>query len=271
MVYFAELFISFLCRPSSIAMNALKKVVQTGWQLQFLSNFGTKSLTAFYQTKNLGWLKCYFGTNIQEEEIDDNERALKELDITLLKPHPEWRNVAAGPVWGKGNEYFELLWKHWLDESFIEKYQKQHDQDWKEYVEKFGETPSDYLNSDQYNELYNGKDTWISYKRNRKGFIPRQENRTNCISKGEIKTGSPCPLCRDHRLLMTYNNLTLLNQYIDQQTGELHHHMRTGICKAKQKRLFWSFAIAKDLGYLQRIVPFVKFNLDDYELNHYVL
>ena len=204
--------------------------------------------------------------------MDDNDRALQELDITLLKPHPEWRNVAAGPIWGKNDEYYELLWKHWLEEPSVKKFQILQDKDWEDYVEKYGETPIDYINSDDYKDKYEGKETWINYVRNHKCGIPPQKTRKTCMNKdGTITTGSPCPLCRDERLLITYNNLPLLIQYIDQQTGLLHSNLRTGLCRIKQKRLVWCHTIAQELGYLHRIVPFVKFNLKNYEHNAHVL
>ena len=248
-------------------MNAITKYVKCGHQVQFLSKIIS---TCLAQKKNIHLCEHFLSMN-STEELDDNERALKELDITLLKPHPEWRNVAAGPVWGKENEYFELLWKHWLDEPFVERYQKEHDKEWDDYVEKFGETPIDYMLSKDYQTLYKDENTWVNYRRNHKGFIPSQTSRVSCMKDGVVASGSPCPLCRDERLLMTYKNLPLLKQYIDEQTGDLQNPLRIGLCQFRLKRLAWSFTVAKDLGYLPSVVPHVKFDMNHFKLNHYVL
>lgn len=214
---------------------------------------------------------CYYSNINTTEEIDDNDKALQELDITLLKPHPEWRNVATGPVWGKNNEYFELLWQHWLDNPFEKRDKVKQDEEWEEYLQKYGFSPIDYLNSEEYYEKYQEKKVWVGYVRNKKGFIQPQKTRKSCKRDDVIDTGSPCPLCRDDELLLTYKNIQLLTQFIDHLTGKLHVSLRTGLCQVQFQRLETSFNLAQEFGFFSRSTPFVKYDLKSYKRNSPVL
>ena len=238
---------------------------------QFKNLFFKQNREACGHLETLALPLTQFQAKYSQEVIEDyNEKALKELDITLLKPHPEWRNVAAGPVWGKKDEVFEGFWKEWLDEPFVKKMRAIQDKEWDEYVENFSQTPVEYLKSEDYADLYGEKETWINYFRNRKGFIQHQNTRRSCYRKGVMATGSPCPLCRDNRLLLTYKNIPLLIQYIDQHTGELHSELRTGLCQEKKARVVLTFKLAKELGYFHCNVPYVKYDLKQSVINSYV-
>jgi len=43
-------------------------------------------------------------------------------------------------------------------------------------------------------------------------------------------------------------NLPLLHQFIDKETGLVHSTMRTGVCRAKQKLIDRSLELGKELG-----------------------
>ena len=221
--------------------------------------------------RNFLSFSCSKYSTITSEEVDDNDKALQELDITLLKPHPEWRNVATGPVWGTGNEYYELLWKHYLDDPIIQRNKREQDENWDEYVAKFGVSPNEYLHSEDYIKRYQDKVVWFGYIRNKKGFIQPQKTRKNCKRDGVLSSGSPCALCRDDQLLLTYKNVSLLTQFIDHLTGELHNCLRTGLCQTQQNNLVNAFNLAKEYGYFYCNVPFVKYDLKNFKRNSLAL
>jgi len=209
--------------------------------------------------------------NRQPYEEDDNDRALRELDVTLLKPHPEWRNSAAGPIFRKN--FHDVLWGKWKAEHTAEHQKKEFDDSWQEYVDRYGFTPTEYFDSSDFHERYEGRLVWKNYVRNKKGAIQKQKTRWHCMKElenGELvmNTGSPCPLCRDEHLLLTYNNIPLLKQFIDEQTGEIQHPLRTGACRVKHMKLERCIQLAKSLGYLPTINYFYNFNEDELTTKH---
>jgi len=221
--------------------------------------------TAGLHTSNAGYqqkhdLGC-FESNVPGE--DENDRALKELDTSLLKPHPEWRNSAAGPIFR--DNFHEILWGEWKKTHNPEHHKQEFDEAWEDYSDRFGCAPTDYFQQSDYDKRYLGKLVWKDYVRNKKGAIQKQKTRWHCFKDGKMNTGSPCPLCRDDRLLLSYKNIPLLKQFIDTETGAVHHPLRTGVCRFKQKRLEKCISLAQSLGYLPKVNYFYKF--DDSELS----
>nr|CAB3263998.1 28S ribosomal protein S18b, mitochondrial-like [Phallusia mammillata] len=188
---------------------------------------------------------------------DNFKRETNTFEISTLKPYPEWRNVAAGPIWEEG--YYERVWQPYIKSKKLAVHIEQQDKDWKKYEENYGMSPSDYLDSADYKELYQNNLVWANYFRNKRGGIQKQKTRKNCMRSGVVSTGSPCPICRDEKLLLSYHNIALLKQFIDEQTGNVHSELRTGICQIKNKRLHECFEIAMQYGYLPRNVHFVQF------------
>ncbi|CAK8674690.1 unnamed protein product [Clavelina lepadiformis] len=172
------------------------KTVSVSWNPRFIPTVNYKTLkrthSVFTCKSDLRVINSKsptilnFSTNSHEEEAeeDDNDRALKELDIMLLKPHPEWRNVAAGPVWGKGNEFYDLLWKSWLEKPTIQVLKEMHDLEWANYTEEHGFTPEEYLFTKDFVDLYEGQLTWANYFRKGKGTFQKQKTRKTCIVSG---------------------------------------------------------------------------------------
>jgi len=200
-------------------------------------------------------------------EPDDNDLALEQLDPSLLKPYPEYRQAAAGTILHK--DFYDRVWGPWKKIHVMSKRTKPYDDMWAEYEEKFECSPTEYFNTKEFEETYKGQLVWWNYVRRHKGGTQPQKTRTNCYRNGIIHHPlSPCPLCRDERLLISYKNIPLLNQFIDQPTGEIFHVLRTGNCRTKQKLLENAVQLAKELGYLENKVQRKK--IGPYELKtHY--
>lgn len=83
------------------------------------------------------------------------------------------------------------------------------------------ETSIRYLQSDAYKQTYGNHLVWHLYRRNHKGALAPKRTRRACIKQNEIKTGSPCPICRDPYLVLHHTNLALLRQFISPHSGEV--------------------------------------------------
>lgn len=83
------------------------------------------------------------------------------------------------------------------------------------------ETSINYLKSSAYQSTYGNRKVWELYRRVHKGQFPRSKTRRSCIRSNVIATGSPCPICRDEYLVLDYENLELLKQFISPHTGEV--------------------------------------------------
>ena len=104
-----------------------------------------------------------------------------------------------------------------------------------------------------YKNTYGTEPVWVPYRRNFKGQIPPYKTRTNCVvsiylrdcsveiflespdnaggasnveyflflqgDNGFLRTGNPCPICRDEYLVVHYKNVELLKQFISPQHG----------------------------------------------------
>lgn len=83
------------------------------------------------------------------------------------------------------------------------------------------ETSIRYMQSSAYKETYGDHLVWHLYRRNHKGGRAPRKTRLKCIVKDVIRTGSPCPICRDQYLVLHHTNLALLRQFISEHTGEV--------------------------------------------------
>ncbi|CAN7993410.1 unnamed protein product [Ixodes hexagonus] len=126
------------------------------------------------------------------------------------------------------------------------------------------ETSIEYLESKAYKDTYGNNPVWTSYRRNFKGQFPPRKTRETCIRGGEIRTGNPCPICRDEYLVVHHTNVKLLQQFISPYTGEVLQPYKTGVCRNKQFQLDLAILKAKDLGLLKYQVPFRQYNYEDY-------
>lgn len=124
-----------------------------------------------------------------------------------------------------------------------------------------------YMDSVAYRQTYGDEPVWKHYRRNLVGggnyFTPK--TRDMCIRGKQIKTGSPCPICRDMYLVFHYKNLKLLNQFIDPYSGVVYDTTKTNICQEQWKKLLIHIEKAKDYGYLDLDVDQVYYNLDLYK------
>ncbi|XP_056290160.1 28S ribosomal protein S18b, mitochondrial [Pseudoliparis swirei] len=132
---------------------------------------------------------------------------------------------------------------------------------------RYKESPWDYLESEEYIEKYGTKPVWEGYRRNHKGGIPPQKTRKTCI-RGDKICANPCPVCRDPNIIIHYQNVKLLQQFISPQTGMVYDPTRTGVCMKRQKKLHEAIDAAKDHGFLPFQIPYVEFSGEDYSNSH---
>ncbi|XP_071115683.1 small ribosomal subunit protein mS40-like [Haliotis cracherodii] len=120
-----------------------------------------------------------------------------------------------------------------------------------------------YLASSSYREAYGDDPVWRHYRRNFKGSLPPRTRKT-CVRKGEIATGSPCPVCRDEFLVLDMTNVGLLEQFISPYTGEVYDYMKTGLCQTQHKKLVLEVLKARNHGLIQSAVPFRRYDYSEY-------
>ncbi|CAB1320725.1 unnamed protein product [Coregonus sp. 'balchen'] len=121
--------------------------------------------------------------------------------------------------------------------------------------------------AEAYIELYGTSPVWSDYRRNHKGGIPPQKTRKTCI-RGDKICGNPCPICRDSNVIIHYQNVKLLQQFISPNTGIVYDPTRTGVCQKQQKQLNQAIGAARDHGLLPFQVPHVDFSGEDYSNCH---
>ncbi|XP_068034531.1 small ribosomal subunit protein mS40 [Anomalospiza imberbis] len=129
------------------------------------------------------------------------------------------------------------------------------------------ERPWEYLESEEYRATYGDRPVWHGYRRNHKGSVPPQTARKACLRRGR-PVGNPCPLCRDRKLLVDFQNVKLLNQFICPHSGVIFHPIHTGICMKQHQRLSQAIAQAQDRGLLWLQVPFVPVPEEDFSNQH---
>ncbi|KAF5909102.1 28S ribosomal protein S18b, mitochondrial, partial [Clarias magur] len=110
---------------------------------------------------------------------------------------------------------------------------------------RYKDTPWEYLESEEYIERYGSRPVWADYRRNHKGGIPPQKTRKTCI-RGDKICGNPCPICRDPNIIIHYQNINLLQQFISPHTGMVYDPTRTGVCMKQQKLLNKAIETARD-------------------------
>jgi len=126
------------------------------------------------------------------------------------------------------------------------------------------ETSIKYMKSKAYKITYGDAHVWQPYRRNHKGSIPPEKTRRTCIRKGVISTGNPCPICRDEYLVLHSENVALLKQFIMPQTGEVLSYQKTGLCQVQHKNLLIALQQAWDLGYIDCVQPFRRYDYTEY-------
>ena len=121
-----------------------------------------------------------------------------------------------------------------------------------------------YMKSRSYEITYAGVPVWKPYRRNHKGSIAPKKTRKSCIRAGVLATGNPCPICRDKYLVVHETNVELLKQFISEYSGELLSYEQTGVCQKEHKKLMIAIEKARDIGLIDKQVPFRKYNYADY-------
>lgn len=132
---------------------------------------------------------------------------------------------------------------------------------------RYTDRPWDYLESEEYIERYGSNQVWADYRRNHKGGIPPQKTRKTCIRGGKI-CANACPICRDPNVIIHYQNVKLLQQFISPHTGMVYDPTRTGVCMKQQKQLHKTINLAKDHGLIPFQVPHIDFTGEDYSNSH---
>lgn len=121
-----------------------------------------------------------------------------------------------------------------------------------------------YMKSKAYCTTYGDEPVWVKYRRNFKGRHPPSKTRRFCIKEGMLRTGNPCPICRDEYLVVHYSNVELLNQFVSPHTGEVYPTSKTNVCRQKQFDIEVAVEQAKNLGLLTFEVPFRTYNYEEY-------
>ncbi|XP_008279228.1 small ribosomal subunit protein mS40 [Stegastes partitus] len=132
---------------------------------------------------------------------------------------------------------------------------------------RYMDRPWDYLESEEYIEKYGSNPVWAGYRRNHKGGIPPQKTRKTCI-RGDKICGNPCPICRDSNVVIHYQNIKLLQQFISPHTGMVFDPTRTGVCMKQHKKLNEAINTARDHGLLPFQIPYVEFLGENYSNSH---
>lgn len=127
------------------------------------------------------------------------------------------------------------------------------------------ETSIRYLKSRAYEQTYGKEPVWVPYRRNFKGqWVPRK-TRLSCIVKGTLRTGNPCPLCRDQYLVLHETNVELLKQFISPYTGDVLPTETTNLCRRQHDNLWVAILKAREQGHLTFDVPFRRYNYKDFK------
>ncbi|XP_063041965.1 28S ribosomal protein S18b, mitochondrial [Engraulis encrasicolus] len=134
-------------------------------------------------------------------------------------------------------------------------------------LSRYKDRPWEYLESEEYIERYGTKPVWSDYRRNHKGGVPPQKTRKTCI-RGDKICGNPCPICRDPNVIIHYQNVKLLQQFVSPYTGLVLDPTRTGVCMRQQKHLNKAVESARDHGLMSLQVPHVDFSGQDYSNSH---
>ncbi|KAM9434332.1 small ribosomal subunit protein mS40 [Clarias gariepinus] len=132
---------------------------------------------------------------------------------------------------------------------------------------RYKDTPWEYLESEEYIERYGSRPVWTDYRRNHKGGIPPQKTRKTCI-RGDKICGNPCPICRDPNIIIHYQNVNLLQQFISPHTGMVYDPTRTGVCMKQQKLLNKAIETARDHGLIPTHLPLVDYSGEDFSNSH---
>ncbi|KAM9307020.1 small ribosomal subunit protein mS40 [Pholidichthys leucotaenia] len=130
----------------------------------------------------------------------------------------------------------------------------------------YKEKPWEYLKSEEYTKRYGTNPVWLGYRRNHKGSIPPQKTRKQCIRGGKV-CGNPCPICRDPNIIIHYQNVKLLEQFISPHSGIVYEATRTGVCRKQQQKLNEAISTARNHGLLPFHIPHVDFS-EDYSNSH---
>ncbi|KAG5442339.1 28S ribosomal protein S18b, mitochondrial [Clonorchis sinensis] len=125
-------------------------------------------------------------------------------------------------------------------------------------------TSLDYMNSEVYLNIYQGKPVWFYYRRNFKGHFPPPRTRPNCVVGKRLVSSNPCPICRDEYLILDYRNTELLRQFLNPITLEILETSRTGLCQHQHKKLLLEIAKAQDLGTIETWLPFHLYDYSEY-------
>uniref|UniRef100_A0A5K3F499 Small ribosomal subunit protein mS40 n=1 Tax=Mesocestoides corti TaxID=53468 RepID=A0A5K3F499_MESCO len=122
----------------------------------------------------------------------------------------------------------------------------------------------EYLNSPEYQKLYQGKPVWFYHRRNYKGHFPPKYPRKSCTVARKLITSNPCPICRDEYLVIDHRNLALIKQFLHPLSADILEPKVTGLCAVQHKALLLAIEKARDLGTVQMRLPFRLFDYSEY-------
>lgn len=127
------------------------------------------------------------------------------------------------------------------------------------------ETSKAYLKSEAYAKTYEGLPVWHPslYRRNFKGPYNPITTRPDCVINGYL-VSNPCPICRDDHLRVHHENLQLLKQFIQPQTGTVLSHRQTNVCMHQHSCIEIAIGRARDRGLLEMRVPHRDYDYADF-------
>jgi len=122
-----------------------------------------------------------------------------------------------------------------------------------------------YMESEAYQQTYQGYPVWKLFRRRRPGQIMPEKTRLSCIlDDGFLKSGNPCPVCRDEYLVLDYRNVKLLEQFINPLTGEAYACHVVNLCQMRYEELQVALLKARQYGTMAFPVAFRKYNYEEY-------
>ncbi|KAL1775297.1 28S ribosomal protein S18b, mitochondrial [Sigmodon hispidus] len=124
-------------------------------------------------------------------------------------------------------------------------------------ISPYENEPWKYLDSEECQNGYGSRPVWADYRRNFKGGVPPQRTRKTCIRNNKV-AGNPCPICQNHKLLVDFRNVKLLEQFVCAHSGIIFHVPYKEVCMKQHKKLAQAIQKARKCGLLSYYVPQVE-------------
>lgn len=124
-----------------------------------------------------------------------------------------------------------------------------------------------YMESEAYKKTYGDFHVWQLYRRNfgRQFFKPWPNVRVSCVGDdGFVKYGWPCPICRDEYLVIHWQNVRLISQFVSPLTSNVLPPLKTNVCQVKHEELLVAVRQAHLFGSLSFHTPVRTYDYRDF-------